>query len=258
MTQHATTGPVLLEVAVASVADAVAADRAGADRIELSTALDVGGLTPSIGLIRAVRQAVQLPLIVLVRPRAGGFCYSADELAVMQADLAAAREAGADGAAVGVLREDGTVDEAACRALAQAAAGWPLVFHRAFDVVRDRSAALERIIELGFVRLLTGGGRRTVPPPSPGAKAVRALIEQAAGRIEVLPAGGIRAANVAKLIRVTGCTQVHASCRRKRRTAGAPPGKDTFGFGLQRDAMDEGEVRALRLAIAAVRSRTSV
>jgi copper homeostasis protein len=198
----------LLELCVASVDDCLAAQRAGADRLELNMALSLGGLTPSQGLIGAARDAVDLPLIVMIRPRPGGFCYGERELEVMARDIEHALEHCADGIAFGVLTERGAVDVARCQALIRRAEGRQIVFHRAFDVVRDRERALEQLVDLGVTRVLTSGGAPTAPQ---GAAAIRRIIEQAEGRIEVLPGGGVRPDNVAQLVADTGCEQVHAS-----------------------------------------------
>src|SRR5579884_2412651 len=125
---------VLLELAVASVEDALAAQQDGADRLELSAALAQGGLTPSLGTLVEVRAAVSLPLVVLVRPRPGGFAYSATDFAVMQRDIDLALEHGADGLALGVLATDGRLDAERCRRLVRQVGGREAVFHRAFDV----------------------------------------------------------------------------------------------------------------------------
>jgi copper homeostasis protein len=200
----------ILEICIASVDDAIAARDGGADRIELNAGLALGGLTPSSGMIREVRQAVDLPLVVMIRSRAGGFCYSQREFAVMQRDVDAALELGADGIVFGILRDDSTIDLERCRQLVEQAAGREAVFHRAFDFVPDAHAALRQLTDLGIRRVMTSGGQATALA---GAERIASLVQQAAGKIEILPAGKINAANAAELIGRTGCRQVHASLR---------------------------------------------
>lgn len=204
---------VLLEVTVAGAAEAVLAAKGGADRIELCAALDVDGLTPSLGELVAARESCPVPIVALVRPRPGNFVYSADELIRMHADIAAVFEHGADAVAFGALTVEGTIDREACRGLLATCEGRPAVFHRAFDLVPDPLEGLAVLTDLGFTRILTSGGPRSVVPPSPGAAVVRGLLSAAGGGIEILPAGGIRAESVRQVIQVTGCTQVHSSCR---------------------------------------------
>ena len=207
-----------LEVCVASPADAVVAAEAGATQVELNSALELGGLTPSIGSAeRTVRvlKPFGCAVIAMVRPRPGGFAYNPDALDTMRADIDRLLEAGVDGVALGVLQDGGTVDERACADLIGPilASNREAVFHRAFDLTPDPLAALEQLIGLGFHRVLTSGGAATAME---GSELIRELIECAAGRIEVLPGGGIRPNNVAALIEQTGCKQVHASLRTTR------------------------------------------
>lgn len=202
-----------LEVCIASLDDAIAAAAGGAHRLELNAALALGGLTPAMGLLNAVLQQVALPVVAMVRPRSGGFCYSENDFSVMLADAAAFARAGAAGAAFGCLEEDGRVDIRRCRSMLAAIDGREAVFHRAFDLTPDPFTALEQLIDLGVTRVMTSGQRRTALE---GGELIAKLIAQAAGRIEVLPAGGIRPHNVGELMRMTGCMQVHASLRSER------------------------------------------
>lgn len=204
---------VLLEVAVASPDDARAAQGGGADRLELNAALALGGLTPSLGTLVEVKAAVALPVMVMVRPRAGGFAYSATDIRVMQRDAELALAHGADGIVFGVLTEDGRVDTERCRSLVRQLSGRDAVFHRAFDVTPDPHEALERLIDLGFRRVMTSGQEESAYN---GAKRIAELVSRAAGRIEVLPAGGINRFTVADVVARTGCDQVHASLRTRR------------------------------------------
>lgn len=201
----------LIEAGVTRVEDAVAAERAGARRLELNTALVLGGLTPSWGLLGEVIRAVKIPVMVMIRPRAGGFCYSPKEVDVMRRDVVAAVTAGARGVVFGPLTPSGQIDAPAAARLVQAAGSAECIFHRAFDFCAEPHLALEQLIALGFRRVMTSGG---APTALEGAERIASFIEAAGGRIEILPAGGIRAGSVAALQQATGCTQIHASFRK--------------------------------------------
>ncbi len=236
---------VTLEIAVGTPDEAVAAERAGADRLELSSGLDVGGLTPSLGLFRAVREAVRLPVWVLIRPRSGGFTYSERELGVMQTDAEQFLSEGADGIVIGALSRVGTIDREGCRSLVESAKG-RATFHRAFDFLPDPLAALDALISLGFARVLTSGGATTA---TSGAERLAALVRHSAYRIEILPAGSIRPENVANLVRLSRCDQIHAAVR----TDVTDPIFDmhpplTAGMGRTAE-MSESLVRSLRLQL---------
>jgi copper homeostasis protein len=199
-------GKVVLEVCVGSIADIETAIAVSADRLELCSALELGGLTPSIGLVERAIEISSKPLIVMLRPRAGGFCYDRHEFAAMLADAERFLDLGASGVAFGVLDRDGKVDAARVREVVERTGAAESVFHRAFDLVSDKRAAVDQLIDAGCNRVLTSGGQ---PTAKEGANTIRELIAHAAGRIELLPAGEIRAENVVELVRHTGCTQVH-------------------------------------------------
>ena len=211
MTMHR----VLLEVIVTSLDDARAAAAGGADRFELCAALSVGGLTPSLGLLESVKRRLpNIPVMFMLRPREAGMAYSEADLTVMLRDAELALEHGADGLVFGALTDRGEVNVSACERLLAIARQRPsaqTVFHRAFDVVADPDAALEQLIDLGFARVLTSGrARRAVE----GIDEIRRTIDRAAGRIAVLPGGGIDAANASKIVEATGADQVHLSATR--------------------------------------------
>jgi len=198
-----------LEIAVSNPEEARLAEIYGADRLELSVGLEIGGRTPSMGLFRAVRERVKLPIYVLLRPRAGGFAYSPREYAVMQEDAEAFLAEGANGIVFAALTFGGQIDQARCRELVKLANG-KAVFHRAFDFLPNPTVVLEELISLGFERVLTSGGASTAET---GTNCLAALVQHAGWQIEVLPAGNIRPHNVADLVRATRCDQVHAACR---------------------------------------------
>jgi len=201
----------ILEIAANSLASALAAQRGGADRIELCAALEVGGVTPSEGLIAVVREKVRLPLYVLIRPRAGDFVYSDEEFATMQRDIEHCVTLGCDGVVIGALDAHGDVDRVRCRELIGAAGRLGVTFHRAFDMARDASAALEDLVALGCERVLTSGG---APNALQGAATIQALVRQAGHRIRIMPGGGVDANNVATLRTQTDAKEFHASARR--------------------------------------------
>ncbi|WP_377645553.1 copper homeostasis protein CutC [Oryzobacter terrae] len=192
------------------MAGAVAAERAGADRVEVCADLDVGGVTPSIGTVASVlARTSRVGVQVLVRPRGGDFVHDEAEVAVMLADVAAvlALPAGVPvGLVIGSLTTDGRVDEEATARLVAAAGGAPVTFHRAFDDTADLSHSLETLVRLGVDRVLTGGGPGSA---AEGTSRLASLHEQAAGRIVVLAAGGVRPGNVRTLVRDTGVGEVH-------------------------------------------------
>jgi copper homeostasis protein len=257
--------PILLETIVSSLDDARAARAGGADRFELCSALALGGLTPSLGTLAAIKAELAVPVMFMVRPREGGMAYTGGEFAVMERDAALALAAGADGLVFGFLTPTGAVDTARCRRFIagarRRAGGRPVqfVFHRAFDVVAEPATALEQLVELGCTRLLTSG---RAPLAVDGAAEIRRTVEQAAGRIEVLPGGGLRAGNVADLVRATGVNQVHLSITAPAAdpSAAANPavrfgGADPLPTELEYRAVDEAGVRQVKEILAALESR---
>lgn len=198
----------MLEVCASNLGSALAAEQAGAGRIELCSALSVGGLTPSYGLTQHVFTTTQLQVMVLIRPREGNFVYTDREVQVMEQDIQALRGV-CSGFVFGALTPQGDIDLAAMRRLMQAAQGMPVTFHRAFDRCRDPFTALEQIIGLGCKRILTSGQQ---PSAAQGIDLLRELRERAAGRIIIMPGGGVTPGNAADILAGTGCTEIHASC----------------------------------------------
>ena len=206
---------VLLEVVVESAAQARAAERSGASRLELCVDLANGGTTPSPSLIREVVAAVSLPVFVMIRPRAGDFLYSMSELDVMARQIDEALACGAKGLVLGVLQRDRRVDVARTRALVGRAAGRPVTFHRAFDETPDLQAALADLIDAGVSRVLTSGGAATALD---GASRLAALVRQGGDRIVILAGGGVRSHNVAAIVRTAGVREVHMRYEDEART----------------------------------------
>lgn len=231
----------LLEVCVDHVEGMQAAAEGGADRIELCSSLDLGGLTPSAGLMAEAR-CLAIPVIALIRPRSGGFVYSAAEERVMLHDIECAASLGLAGIAIGALRPDGGLDVPMLRRLAARAAGLQLTLHRAFDLVRQPATALEEAVDMGFTRILTSGG---APTAQAGAERLAALVAQSRGRIRILAGSGITPENVGALLAATQAHEVHASCR----TLAAAPAPDLVNFGFSDSvahASSAARVRELR------------
>lgn len=204
---------ILLELCIGSVEDAVIAQQVGADRVELCSALMLGGLTPSAGMIREAKRLVTLPVMAMIRPRGGGFHYSPFDFDVMKSDAEMALQLGADGIVFGMLHEDGRIDEERVSELVTLAGDRQTVFHRAFDVTPDPRRAMEQLIDLGVTRILTSGQEDSVYN---GSNLIRQLIEQAEDRIEVLPGGGIDQFNLQDVLDRTGCSQVHIAVPMQR------------------------------------------
>jgi len=205
----------LVEAAVDSVAQARRAVEDGAQRLELCAALAVGGLTPDIALVTAVRTAVAVPVHVLVRPRPGGFVYDAAEVHVMCASIARVREEGADAVVIGALRPDGRVDRVAVEAMVTAAASCPVVAHRAVDAARDLEEAVAAMAAAGATRVLTSGGAATAEQ---GIERLGQLVRRFGGRetigpearrVTILAGGGVRGRHVRRLVTETGVREVH-------------------------------------------------
>lgn len=206
---------ILMEICCGSCEDVVIAAAAGADRVELSSALFLGGLTPSLGCLLEVKDRVNIPVMVMVRPREAGFCYSDYEYALMKRDAGLFLEHGADGLVFGFLNPNGTFDKARMKEFTDIclAAGREAVCHRAFDVTPDPFDALDLLIELGVTRVLTSGQQ---PSVITGAGLVAELIRHAAGRIEILPGAGLDETNIDWFISKTGANQVHFAALTQR------------------------------------------
>jgi len=198
----------VLEICVESVDHAVAAERGGAQRIELCSDLPSGGITPSAGLMQTVRRHVSIPIHVLIRPRPGDFCYSDSELEIMRNDILAARQFGMDGVVLGVLRPNARVDIERTRALVELARTLTVTFHRAFDAVPNLDASLQDVIQTGASRILTSGGKARA---TDALSILARLVQAARDRIVLMPCGGINAENIVQVVQKTGAREVHTS-----------------------------------------------
>jgi len=202
----------VVEVCVDSVESAIRAYQGGATRLEVCSALSEGGLTPSFGLLRAIRLIIPIPIVVMIRPHGGEFVYSDAEIAAMKVDIEVARMSDAEGVVFGVLTNDFQVDKVLTRDLIDAARPLTVTFHRAFDMVADPFQALDDLMSVGVDRILTSG---CAPSAAQGQDLIAKLIDRAAGRISLMPGGGISEANITPLLQSTGAKEIHLSARAK-------------------------------------------
>jgi copper homeostasis protein len=234
---------VLLEIAIEGPDEVELAESGGADRLELCQALDLGGLTPSPGLVSATVVVAEVPVVAMIRPRPGDFVYSKREIDALRRDVDLVGASGVAGVVLGCLRADGEVDLELTASLVERARPVPVTFHRAFDSVQDAGLSLEGLIEIGVTRVLTAG---TSDPRGAlaGIERLAELVERAGTRIEILAGGGVRAAHAAQLVSQAGLSALHAGPRRPF------PGlaSSTVAFG-RRTTVDTEAVQALRASL---------
>lgn len=195
-----------VEISLSGVESAIAAQRGGADRIELCENLLEGGTTPSLGTIAVVRKYLNIEMNVIVRPRGGDCCYSEAEFEVMKRDIETAGEAGADGVVIGILHPDGTVDEERTKTLVDLARPMSTTFHRAFDLTRDPIEALNTLIDLGIDRVLTSGQAASA---SEGLDVLTELNHHAKDHIVIMAGAGINALNARHIAETSGVPEIH-------------------------------------------------
>jgi len=200
------TKPVLIEVCVDSVASALAAERGGAQRVEICSDLLEGGVTPSLGLLAVVRSKVSVGLHPIIRPRPGDFCYSDAEFEIMRRDIELAKSEGADGVVLGILQTNGRVDVERTRALIELARPLSVTFHRAFDVSANLLEAFEDVCATGADRLLTSGGEQECLQ---GVDIVAQLVQASRGRVVIMAGGRIGIKNASHIVEQTGVSEVH-------------------------------------------------
>ena len=240
------------EVCVDSATGARAAQDGGAHRVELCGALSVGGITPSAGAIKATRAAVGLALHVLIRPRAGDFCFDAADVETMRRDIELAGAWGAEGVVIGALTTHGAIDLDVCRQLMAAAGPMTVTFHRAFDVTAEPIAALEDLAGLGVDRVLTSGQAANAWE---GRALLHDLVQAAAQRLVIMPGAGVDENNAGDLVRVTGARELHFSARRQVILSAAVGGGAVMGSDRQADRQ-RGETDADRVRNIIVASKT--
>lgn len=220
---------IVLEVCCGSYEDAKEAECAGADRIELNSALYLGGLTPSMGSVYRVKENLNIPVVAMVRPRGGGFFYSKEEYETMLRDARLMLEQGVDGIAFGFLLANHMIDVERTKNFIELIHFYhaEAVFHRAIDCTPDIMEAAETLISLGVDRILTSGGRKTAID---GQETITRLQKEYGGKVEILPGSGLRALNAAEFIRATQVIQLHSSCRGWNTDVTGVAGDVSFGY----------------------------
>ncbi len=211
-----TARPPKIEICVEGIDGLIAAQQAGADRVELCASLFEGGLTPSLGTVRAALAHATIPFHVIIRPRGGDFLYSALEFESMLEDVTAIRSLGVAGVVIGCLTADGKIDERRIRALVEAARPMAVTCHRAFDMTENFAEAIEALVRCGVDRVLTSGQRDTALA---GAEILRRTVEVAQGRIVVMACGALEQANIAQVLAATGVDELHFAAPRVIKSA---------------------------------------
>lgn len=235
----------ILEICVDDAAGVDAAVAGGADRIELCSALELGGLTPSAALLDHALRA-GCPIHTMIRPRAGGFVYGEDDLTLMVEEIDAAVARGAAGVVVGALRPDGELDRVALGRFRDAARDATIVLHRAIDLVPDPVVAVSEAIALGYDKILSSGGASSAVE---GMVTLAAMVAAAGERLSIIAGAGVRPDNVARIIAGTGVREVHGSAS----SPGPDPDAATLRLGFAtgpRRATDQAIVQRLRAAIS--------
>lgn len=202
----------IVEICCGSYYDGLQAEAGGAGRIELNSALHLGGLTPSLAELILLKQNTHLNIVAMIRPRGAGFCYQDEDFETMYMDCELLLQHGADGIAFGCLQDDRTIDSEQTKKILDLikSAGKDAVFHRAFDCVPNPEAAIEQLIALGIDRILTSGLKDKA---CDGADTIAKLQQQYGKQIEILAGSGINHSNAVALIQKTGITQIHSSCK---------------------------------------------
>jgi copper homeostasis protein len=227
----------LLEISVQTLEGAMAAERGGADRIELCADLSVGGVTPSPELMLKTRTSVAVPIFAMIRPRAGNFVYSDEEFAVMRSSIKLAKQLQMNGVVLGILTREKRVDVKRTRELVKLAKGMKVTFHRAIDETADLLAALEEVVQTGAHRILTSGGKSSALE---GAATIAEMVARSRGRVVILPGAGVNAENAAEVLQKTGASEIHSGL------SSAMP----YGSGDYKKFEDEVRKLAERIAAA--------
>lgn len=236
----------LLEVCVSSVGSALAAEKGGADRIELYDNINEGGTTPSAGMVSSVRKRLSIELNILIRPRGGDFLYNNEEIEVIKTDIISLKNLGVNGFVFGCLTPEGNIDKLICSQLIELCYPCKTTFHRAFDMTYDAFDALKIINELGFDNLLTSGQKQTALL---GSELIAQLVKTNKGKCKIMPGGGINEENILHLAKITKAEAFHVSLRktinskmkfrRKGITMGKLSDKEEYEFYIS----DENRVR---------------
>lgn len=232
----------IFEICATNIQSCLVAQKCGAHRIELCSALDSGGLTPSAGLIYAAVHQLKIPVNVLIRPREGNFCYTRNEIQIMLDDIAFCQDSQTAGVVIGALDAHGHLDLHALEALIASAEGMDITCHRAFDYTSDPFAALEALIDLGVNRILTSGQQVSAWE---GRFLIQKLVEKADGRIKIMPGAGISPKNIRELAEVTKAEEFHFTGRKK--TVQPNPAGDIPGLEWWFWESDEAKIKEIML-----------
>jgi copper homeostasis protein len=241
-------GVLSLEVIGFDINGCIAAQNAGADRIELCASPADGGTTPSYGLIKMARDILTIDLYPIIRPRGGDFFYNDAEFDVIKSEVKVCKVFGCNGVVIGMLNTDGTIDKERCKQLVDLAYPLQVTFHRAFDRVIDAEKALEDVIEIGCKRILTSGQK---PTATEGADNIEVLIKQANDRIIVMPGSGVRSDNILALAQKTGATEFHTSARIFTESK-MNYTNESMNENLKAVAVDEDEVRKIKELLSTI------
>jgi copper homeostasis protein len=234
---------VVLEIAVFNIKSALLGSKAGADRLELCENPVDGGTTPSFGTLKTIREKVFIPVFPIIRSRGGDFFYTEEEIDVMQKDILLCKQLGFEGVVIGSLRKDATVDTETIKRWVAMAYPLEVTFHRAFDRTKDAFQSLEDVIACGCQRILTSG---QVPNAFDGKELIKKLVEQADGRIIIMPGSGVRSSNIKDLASYTGVTELHSSARKT-----IPSEMEFINAGMQENleniSVDVEEIKMMKI-----------
>ncbi|MEO7264551.1 MAG: copper homeostasis protein CutC [Ferruginibacter sp.] len=238
-----------LEIIAFNIESIAVIEAAGAHRIELCDNPAEGGTTPSYGMLKKAREKTSLPLFPIIRPRGGDFLYCDDEFDIMKTDIKCCRELGMDGVVTGILLKDGNVDTERCKKLVALAYPMGLTFHRAIDRTNNIFEALEKIIELGFERVLTSGG---FPNVDEGTANLEAMVKQADDRIIIMPGSELRSSNITAIAKQTGAVEFHSSAKASQKSLMAFNNL-SMKEQLVQTRVDAGEIKAMLAGLAALK-----
>jgi copper homeostasis protein len=231
----------VLETIAFNIQSCIAAQAAGAHRIELCDNPGEGGTTPSLGFIKAAREKLHVQLFPIIRPRGGDFLYTDEEFEIIKADVQLCKDLGCDGVVIGMLNANATIDKTRCSILVNMAYPMSVTFHRAFDRVVNMEQALEDVIEIGCERILTSG---CYPTAMEGTVNLQKLISLADDKIIIMPGSGVRASNIAEIASLTGATEFHSSARKKIDST-MKVFNETMKENLQSVEVDVEEIKAM-------------
>lgn len=225
---------ITIEVCVDNIESLLTAQQSGADRIELCSALALGGLTANAGFVQKSLDLATIPLYAIIRPRAGDFVYSEQEVDIMVSDIKFMTLLGIQGVVIGALTPEGDIDEVALKRLMSASRDIGVTFHRAFDLCNDPKKTLEILIDAGCERILTSGQQATAEQ---GCDLIKDLVAQAGNRMSIMPGAGVSPQNAAKIISLTQVSELHLSGKTTRKSAMKPSATVQMGTEAEADSL---------------------